>query len=77
MSREEQIEGFRNREVFAPQGGEVRAYCKKIGNFIILPFTKYLDEKNMGEMGRACSTHGRDEKPIKNIGRPERKRVLR
>ena len=32
---------------------------------IILLFTKYLDEKNMDEMDRACSTHGTDEKPIK------------
>ena len=29
MLREEQIEGFRNREVLAPEGGEVRACCKK------------------------------------------------
>lgn len=56
---------FQNREVFAPEGQEVRAYWKKIVNFIILLFTKYLDEKNMDEMGRAYSTHGTDEKPIK------------
>jgi len=39
------MEGFQNREFFAPEGGEVRAYWEKIGNFIILLFTKYLDEK--------------------------------
>jgi hypothetical protein len=46
-------------------------------NSIILLFNKYLDEKNMDEMGRACSTHGTGENPVKSIGRPERKRVLR
>jgi hypothetical protein len=56
---------FQNQEFFAPEGGEVRAYWEKIGNFIILLFTKYLDEKNMDDMGRECSTHGTDEKPIK------------
>ena len=47
-----------------------------IVTFVTLLFTKYLDEKNMNDVGRACSTHGTDEKPIKNIGRPERKRLL-
>ena len=45
---------------------------KKIVNFVILLFTKYLDEKIMDGMGRACGTHGTNEKHIQNIGRPKR-----
>ena len=45
---------------------------KKIVNFVILLFTKYLDEKIMDGMGRACGTHGANEKPIQNIGRRKR-----
>jgi hypothetical protein len=39
----------------------VREYWKKIVNLIIILFTKYLDEKIMDDMGRACSMLETDE----------------
>jgi len=70
MLREEEIEGFPKPKSFCTRG-EVSAYWKKIVNFVILPFTKYLDEKIMDDMGRARRTHGTDEKPKQNTGRPK------
>jgi hypothetical protein len=33
----------------------------------------FLDEKMKDEMGRACSTHGRDYEVIRLVGQPEEK----
>jgi len=40
-------------------------------SFVIVRFTKYYygDQIEEDETGRACSTYGRDDKCIKNVGR--------
>jgi hypothetical protein len=48
MLREEQIEGFSKPKSFCIRGRKSESILEnKIENFIILLFTKYLDEKNI------------------------------
>jgi hypothetical protein len=44
---------------------------KRIGGFIIYTHHKhnYNGQTRQGEMGKTCSTHGREKKCIRNLGR--------
>jgi hypothetical protein len=70
------------RRIFGPKRDEVMGEWRKLNNeefynLLYIPGCHYVDGVKANEVGRACGTHGREEKSVQGFGRkPEGNRTL-